>query len=123
MPRPFIPSRPSSSTAAGSAPSDASAPACARCRERLARLTREAAALPLAPLSTGASFPDRDKFDPMIGAWLFVGAAEREALIDHVLAFVHKSAAPRVVAPGRPLLRVLPGGRGGRRAARAGGAR
>jgi hypothetical protein len=99
------------------------APACARCRERLAHLTREAAALPLAPLSTGASFPDRDKFDPMIGAWLFVGAAERGALLEHVLAFVHKSAAPRVVAPVRPALRVLPGGRARRRAGHAGGAR
>jgi hypothetical protein len=121
MPRP---SRSASTATAVSPPSsDASAPACGRCRQRLQTLTREAAALPLAPLSTGASFPDREKFDPMIGAWLFVGAAEREALLVHVLAFVHKSAAPRVVTPVRPLLRMLPGGRARRRAARAGGAR
>jgi hypothetical protein len=125
MPRPFVPSRPSSLTSAGStAPTpDTSAPACARCRERLDTLTREAAAVPLTTGVHSVPFPDREKFDPMLGAWFFVGADEREALIDHVMLFVHKSAAPRVVAPVRPALRVLPGGRARRRAGHAGGAR
>jgi hypothetical protein len=103
------------------APARRNVPACGRCRRRLQTLTQGAAALPVQHVVS--PFPDREKFNPMIGAWLFVEACEREALIDHVLAFVHRSAAPRVVAPVRPLLRVLPGGRARRRAVRAGGAR